>query len=83
MLNGVKLLGSEIALSTANSVGLASVARCFNNTASQVTLTRANTGGTIGTVTMAAGEVLYVIKSSPDTLACSGTIRAVSVAYSS
>jgi hypothetical protein len=78
----VKLLSSEIALSsTANNISLASVVRCYNNTAAQVTMTRAfaNTT-TIGTCTLASGAVEFYIKSPTDTIACSGTIRAVSVA---
>lgn len=81
MTTAVKLLNSEIALSTANTVGLASVVRCYNNTAAQVTITRAfaNTT-TIGTCTLANGATEFYIKSPTDTLASSGTIRAVSVA---
>ena len=82
MADTVKIIASEIGLSTANTVSLGSAVRCYNNTAAQVTLTRANTGGTIGTVTMAVGEILYINKAPNDTLACSGTIRAVSVAFS-
>jgi hypothetical protein len=80
MTIAVKLLGSEIALSTANTVGLASVVRCYNNTAAQVTMTRANTSGTIGTCTLASGVTEFYIKAPTDTIASSGTVRAVSVA---
>lgn len=82
MADTIKLIASEIALSTANTVSLGALVRCYNNTAAQVTVTRANTGGTIGTVTMAVGEIIYLYKVPTDTLACSGTIRAVSVAFS-
>lgn len=78
----VKLLSSEIALTTANTVSLAGVVRCFNNTASQVTITRANADGTIGTMALAAGGVEYVYKVPSDTLASNTVIRAVSVAFS-
>lgn len=81
MAETVKLLSSEIALSTANTVSLGSIVRCYNNTAAQVTMTRANTGGTIGTLTLAAGATEFLYKAPLDTLACSGTIRAVSVAF--
>jgi len=77
----IKLLSSEIALSTANTVSLASVVRCFNNTAAQVTMTRAfANAATIGTCTLASGVTEFYIKSPTDTIACSGTVRAVSVA---
>lgn len=83
MSNVVKLLTSEIALSTANDVSKASVVRCYNNTAAQVTMTRAfaNTT-TIGTCTLAAGATEFYLKTPSDTLACSGTIRSVSIAFS-
>lgn len=81
MSSMVKLLSSEIALSTANNVGLASVVRCYNNTAAPVTITRAfaNTT-TIGTCTLANGATEFYIKSPTDTIASSGAIKAVSVA---
>lgn len=77
----VKVLGSEIALSTANTVGTASVVRVYNNTAGAVLVTRANTGGTVGTLTMGAGEIVYLQKVSSDTLAANIAVRAVSVSF--
>ena len=77
----VKLMGSEIALSTANTVGTAAVVRLFNNTAGAVLVTLANTGGTIGTVTLASGAVEYHQKAPADTLASNAAIRAVKVAF--
>jgi hypothetical protein len=81
MANIIKLLTTEIALSTANDVSKAAVVRCYNNTAAQVTMTRANTGGTIGTCTLAAGATEFYFKAPADTIACSGTVRAVSIAH--
>ena len=77
----VKLLGSEIALSTANTVGTASVVRIYNNTAGAVLITRAASGSTVGTLTMGAGEIIYLQKASSDTLASNAAVRAVSVAF--
>jgi hypothetical protein len=78
----IKLLGSEIALSTANTVSSASVVRVNNNSGAAVVITRANTGGTIGTCTMATGEIGYFVKQPADTIASNVAVRAVSVAFS-
>lgn len=77
----VKLLGSEVALSTASTVGSASVVRLFNNTAGAVVVTRANGGGTIGTVTLGINEIIYLQKLPTETLAAASAIRAVAVAF--
>ena len=76
----VKVLSSEIALSTANTVGAASVVRVYNNTAGAVLVTRAN-GSTIGTVTLGVGEIVYLQKAPADTLAANVAVRAVSVSF--
>lgn len=76
----VKVIGTEIALSTANTISNASLVRIFNNTAGAALITRAN-GGTIGTVTLAAGEVIYFQKNFSDTIASNTAVRAVSVSY--
>lgn len=87
MTDVVKFKASEIALSTANNVNLASVVRLLNtNTTVVSTITIANTGGTIATFTLSyAGtdeSVIYVAKEPTDTLAASGgTVKAASVAY--
>lgn len=81
MAETIKVIGSEIALSTANTVGLASVVRVYNNTAGAVLITRANTGGTLGTLTLGAGAVEYLTKVSDDTLASNAAVRAVAIAF--
>ena len=81
MANLIKLLGSEIALSTANTVGSAAVVRINNNSGGAVVITRANTGGTIGTCTMNSNEVGYFEKAPADTIASNVAVRAVSVAF--
>ena len=87
MTDVVKFKGSEITLSTANTVGLASVVRLLNaNTSTVSTITIANAGGTIATFTLGyAGtdeSTIYVAKEPTDTLAASGgTVKAASVAY--
>lgn len=76
----VKIIGTEIALSTANTVGSASVVRVYNNTAGAVLVTRSN-GSTLGTVTLGVGEIIYLQKSPADTLASNAAVRAVSVSF--
>ena len=87
MTDVVKFKATEIALSTANNVSLASVVRLLNsNTTTVSTITIANSGGTIATFTLGyAGtdeSVIYIAKEPTDTLAASGgTVKAASVAY--
>ena len=52
MAEMIKVIGAEIALSTANTVSRASAVRVVNDTAGAVLITRANTGGTIGSCTL-------------------------------
>lgn len=80
-MEAIKLISSEVALSTANTVGSASVVRVLNNTAGAALITIANTGGTIGTCTLPAGALEYFIKQPTDTIASNAAVRAVSVAY--
>lgn len=81
MAETIKLIGTEIALSTANTVGSAAVVRLYNNTAGAVLITRADGGGTLGTCTLGAGAVEYFTKAPTDTLAANSAIRAAAVAY--
>ncbi|MDC3266325.1 hypothetical protein OAU13_00200 [bacterium] len=87
MADIIKFKAPEIALSTANTVSLASVVRLINsNTDTVSTITIANTGGTIASFTLGyAGtdeSVIYVAKEPTDTVAASGgTVKAASVAY--
>jgi hypothetical protein len=82
MADLVKIIGTEIALSTANTVGNASVVRILNNTAGPVLITRKDSATTtLGTVTLASNELIYLQKTSDDTLTSNTAVRAVSVAY--
>jgi len=81
MAEPIKLIGSEIALSTANTVSLASLVRVFNNTAGAVVITRANSTVTIGTCTLGAGSIEYYVKVSTDTIASNIAVRATSIAF--
>jgi len=87
MVDVVKFKASEIALTTANTVSLASVVRLLNTNASTIsTITVANSGGTIATFTLGIvgsdESVLYLKKEPSDTVAASGgTVKAASVAF--
>ncbi len=82
MASTIKLLGSEGNLSSASNVGFAKVVRVLNNKSSVQAITWKNAGGaTLGTVTLAAGEVAYIEKASTDTLTGVATSLAVGVAY--
>jgi len=77
----VKLLASETTLTSATNVGLATVVRVYNS-GSAATVTRKDSdGNTIGTVTLAAGEVVYLDKDSSDTLEGGASFKAVKIAY--
>lgn len=77
----VKPMGTEIALTTANTVGGAAVVRIFNNSGGLVLITRAADGTTLGTLTLASGEVIYIQKNVTETLSSNTAVRAASVAF--
>ena len=78
----IRLLGSEGNLSSATNMGFAKLVRVLNNKASVQVITQKNAGGTtLGTVTLAAGEVAYIQKAPTDTLTGVATSLAVSVAF--
>lgn len=81
MTDATKVIGQEIALSTANTVGTASIVRCYNNTAGAVLITIANSGTTVATLTLGAGVTEYLQKQPAWTIASNVAIRAVSVAF--
>ena len=77
----IKLLGTEAALSTATTLSNAQLVRVFNDTAGAVLITVADNGTTIGTVTVKAGEIIFVRKKSAETIAAGAAVKAVSVAF--
>ena len=78
----LKLRGSEGNLASASNVGFASLVRVLNNKTSVQVITHKNAGGTtLGTVTLAAGEIAYLSKKGDDTLTGAATSLAVSVAF--
>lgn len=86
MANICKILADEITLSTASTVGSASVVRVMNTDANATAvITLANSTANIASVTLNfAGSdesVLYLAKEPSQTLAATGTVKAVAVAY--
>ena len=79
----IKLLGSETTLTTATNVGSATVVRVYNSdTAGVITQkNNADPAVTLGTITLAAGEVAFIEKDSTDTLEGCAKFKAVKVAY--
>lgn len=78
----VRLLDSEVTLSTADSLGDNRRIRVYNNSGGEVMITRANSAQTvIGTCTMANNEVIYFVKDPTDTLEANGSVLAVAVAF--
>jgi hypothetical protein len=82
MASTIKLLGPEGNLATASAVANAKVVRVLNNKTSIEVITHTDKDGQVlGTVTLAAGEVVYIQKASTDKLLGAATSLAVSVAY--
>ena len=82
MAQVIRVLGSEGNLASASNVGFAKLVRVLNNKTSVQVITQKNAGGTtIGTVTLAAGEIAYIQKAPDDTLTGVETSLAVSVAF--
>lgn len=74
-----KFKGTEVAITSANTVGNNVLIRVTNGAATAV-LTVANTTATYANVTLTASEVIVVEKATTDTLQGTG-MRAVAVAY--
>ena len=82
MAQVIRVLGSEGNLASASNVGFAKLVRVLNNKTSVQVITQKNAGGTtIGTVTLAAGEIAYIQKAPDHTLTGVATSLAVSVAF--
>ena len=78
----IKLNGSEAGIASASNVGFAKLVRVLNNKGSVQVITHKNAGGTtLGTVTLAAGEIAYIQKAPSDTLTGAATSLAVNVNF--
>ena len=86
MASTLKLLGSEVTLSTtANNVGRAKIVRVLNTDTTARLVTVKSGANTIGTITLAPSEVQNIMKLAAETLevasAASTKVKAVSIAY--
>lgn len=77
----IKLMGTEVALSTATTLGNAQLVRIYNDTAAAVLVTVADSGTTTGTVTIKAGETIHLRKKAAETVAADAAVKAVSIAF--
>ncbi len=77
----LKLLGSEAALSTATTLSGAQLVRVYNDTAGAVLVTVALEGSTTGTVTVKAGDTVFVRKQATETIAAGSAVKAVSIGF--
>ena len=77
----LKLLGTEAPLSTATTLSGAQLVRVYNDTAGAVLITVALDGSTTGTVTVKAGDVVFVRKTAAETIAAGSAVKAVSIAF--
>lgn len=79
MMNIIKGLGTQITLTTANTV---SNAACVYIAAiNAATITVANSGGTISSFTIPASEYIFVQKNPTDTVAANVAVFATSAAF--
>lgn len=77
----LKVLGTEATVTTANAFGGKQVIRVYNQNAADVLLTIANGGGTTGTITVKAGETIFIQKTPAETIAAATGCKMVAVAY--
>ncbi len=77
----LNLQGTDAAVSTASTVGSASLVRVYNNNGTAVLLTVTTAAAATTTVTIAPGEVLYLEKSPLSTITAATSCRMVSVGY--
>ncbi len=77
----LNLQGTDAAVSTASTIGSASLVRVYNNNGTAVLLTVTTAAAATTTVTIAPGEVLYLEKSPLSTITAATSCRMVSVGY--
>lgn len=80
MILSTRIMGTEAAVSTADNIGRASTVRVYNNNGSDVVLTVTNADTTTGTVTLKAGETIYIQKEPAATIAAATSCKMVAVA---
>lgn len=78
----IKLLATQTDLTAATDVGLATVVRILNTGSAALVTRKDSDANTIGTVTLAAGEVAYLEKEPTDTLEGGVAFKVVKIAFS-
>lgn len=78
----VKILGTEVSLSSASStISTATVVRIFNNGATSLLTVKDGAGTTIGSTTIAGGGVIFITKPSSGTITSATAVLATPVAF--
>ena len=77
----LNLQGTDAAVSTASTIGSASLVRVYNNNGAAVLLTVTTAAAATTTVTIAPGEVLYLEKAPTSTITAATSCRMVAVGY--
>jgi len=78
-MNIIKPTGSQISLTTANTISNSQIV--FISAISAAVITVANSGGTIGTFTLPANQYIWVAKTPSDTIAANVAVFATAAAY--
>lgn len=81
MASTIKLLGSQTDLTSATTVGEASVVRVLATAAGTITQKAAG-GATLGTIQMLANTEIVLAKAPANTLEGGATFKVVKIAYS-
>jgi hypothetical protein len=78
----IEVLGTEVTITTATTVGNAHVVRLYHDGGSDTLVTIKNSAGTtLGTFTLQSNTTVYVKKKATDTIACADATKGVSVAF--
>lgn len=76
----VKVLGSEVSIDSANTVGDAKLVRVYAPADTLVTIEDSDTN-VVGTMTIPSGRVEYVEKRTTDTISANNAVLCVPVSY--
>ena len=76
-----RLLGAEVALSTATTLSGAQLVRVYNNTGADVVVTVKDGATTIGSMSIRTGTMEYIRKQAAETIEAAAAIRATAVAF--
>jgi len=77
----IQVLGTEISLTTANTVDGAHVVRLHTGGSDTLATIKDSNAVTIGTITLKAGDITFIKKRATDTIATAAATKAVSVGF--